>query len=457
MKKTKLLYLFPAAALLLSGCTFQEGWDATKTWISDHIVSPISSLFGGKQKEEKSSDSTTPANSSTTPSDGSTTPGDGSTTPKEATFTLIQSNSTLHDGDKVAITTLQTGSSVEGVSGWSGSKDATTSTTKSSWQLFTVGSASSSGWTLYDSSASKYIASPSSNEFKYDTSGGICSVSSEGQLVCNSRTLCKNSTYIRFYTSIGSYTPFYVYKVDGTISDDTTGGGGQETPAEFPSATVNAFTQSLGSSIQLPAFSGAALSYEFDSEYGTLDIEVGQGNETAAVATYQSDLLGSNNFVQGATDQYGDKHYISTDNILDVCAWDGNDASTAAPGHIYVDIIEYVEPSTTLPTTQVNTFLSSNSFGFTISSSVESSLNALSNSFTVTESTYNGYPIMLIEMSGDIASSVDAALSPTLIGASYEAYTGDDLDEGEYYYSNETSYTSVFIYAQNGITTIQLY
>lgn len=53
MKKRKILYLFPLAALVLSGCTFEEGWNTTKTWVSDHIWTPILNLFGGK----KSSDS----------------------------------------------------------------------------------------------------------------------------------------------------------------------------------------------------------------------------------------------------------------------------------------------------------------------------------------------------------------------------------------------------------------
>lgn len=52
MKKRKILYLFPLAALVLSGCTFQEGWDATKTWVSDHIWTPILNLFGGKKSED---------------------------------------------------------------------------------------------------------------------------------------------------------------------------------------------------------------------------------------------------------------------------------------------------------------------------------------------------------------------------------------------------------------------
>ena len=52
MKKRKILYLFPLAALVLSGCTFEEGWNTTKTWLSDHIWTPILNLFGGKKSED---------------------------------------------------------------------------------------------------------------------------------------------------------------------------------------------------------------------------------------------------------------------------------------------------------------------------------------------------------------------------------------------------------------------
>lgn len=54
MKKRKILVLFPLLGLLLSGCTFQEGYTTTKNWISDHIIQPIKNLFN---KDKKSDDS----------------------------------------------------------------------------------------------------------------------------------------------------------------------------------------------------------------------------------------------------------------------------------------------------------------------------------------------------------------------------------------------------------------
>ena len=162
--------------------------------------------------------------------------------PAEPTYTLITSNSSLSNGDTVVVKT----SSGEGVTGWNGTKDATISTTESEWVQYTVGGASSSGWTLYDSDASKYIANPTSNEFKYSTSGGTCSVDSSGHLSCNSRYLCINGTYIRFYGSIGSYTPFFVYKLDG-------GSGSGSTPV-YPtsiSLTAESSSISIGATTQL--------------------------------------------------------------------------------------------------------------------------------------------------------------------------------------------------------------
>ncbi len=79
----------------------------------------------------------------------------------------------------------------------------------------------SSGFTLKDESANNYIANPgNSNQFIYG-SAATCSTDSEGHLICNNRYLCKNSTNYRFYTSVGSYLPFFIYKVPGSSSTKT--------------------------------------------------------------------------------------------------------------------------------------------------------------------------------------------------------------------------------------------
>lgn len=144
-------------------------------------------------------------------------------TVKDATSTgdgsLVTSASDLSNGDKVVIRTNE--DTPRGVTGQNGNKDATVSTDSSEWVEYTVGSASSSGFTLYDSSASKYISSPgNSNVFYYGTTGATCTVDEEGHCICGGRYLCVNGSNYRCYNSIGSYTPFYIY----TSGTSTTGG-----------------------------------------------------------------------------------------------------------------------------------------------------------------------------------------------------------------------------------------
>ena len=130
---------------------------------------------------------------------------------------IIDSNSDLSVGDYVV---LRTAAGV-GVTGWNNNKDATVSETESEWKKFYVTSASSSGFTLKDETANNYIANPgSSNQFIYG-SAATCSTDSSGHLICNSRYLCKNGTNYRFYSSISSYLPFFIYKVPGSSTVKT--------------------------------------------------------------------------------------------------------------------------------------------------------------------------------------------------------------------------------------------
>lgn len=137
--------------------------------------------------------------------------GGGGSGEEEGSLVLITSTASLNNGDKVVLATQE--DTPKGVTGYNNNKDATVSTDDTEWVQFVVGSATSSGWTLQDSGQNKYIASPSGNEFKYSTTGGQCSVNSNGQLICSNRYLCVNGSNYRFYTSAGSYPTFYVYKV----------------------------------------------------------------------------------------------------------------------------------------------------------------------------------------------------------------------------------------------------
>lgn len=104
----------------------------------------------------------------------------------------------------------------EGVKGWDNSKDATISVTKSEWLNFEVTyvDATKKEYSLKDSTTGKWITEPSGNVFKIDSGSQTkCSIDDKGYFKINNRFLCKNGSFYRCYSKIGSYTPFYVYMV----------------------------------------------------------------------------------------------------------------------------------------------------------------------------------------------------------------------------------------------------
>ena len=144
----------------------------------------------------------------------------GGTPSGDTTYTLIKNGIGLSVGDRVVAKTNET--TPLGVTGWNGNKDATVSTTESSWLQYEVKTVSSGSFKLYDNTAGQYIGDPgSSNQFIYSSSGVNCSTDSNGVLKCGSRYLTKNGTNYRCYASIGSYVPFYLYLVDGGSSTTT--------------------------------------------------------------------------------------------------------------------------------------------------------------------------------------------------------------------------------------------
>ena len=83
MKKRKILYLFPLAALILSGCTLQEGLASAKKFVGNYMYFPLrnfaASLFGkatvdpNAKKDEKQGEDQKPSGDDQTPS-GEDTP-----------------------------------------------------------------------------------------------------------------------------------------------------------------------------------------------------------------------------------------------------------------------------------------------------------------------------------------------------------------------------------------------
>ncbi len=124
-------------------------------------------------------------------------------------YTKVTNIATLAAGDKVVLYCDDTS---EGVTGVNGTKDAAVSTVESEWLQYVVEECSNGVY--LNAGGDTYIASPgTSNQFKHGATAGVCSVNADGVLTCNNRYLVKNDKYYRMYGSIGSYKPFYVYKV----------------------------------------------------------------------------------------------------------------------------------------------------------------------------------------------------------------------------------------------------
>ena len=132
----------------------------------------------------------------------------------EEEFTLVTNNNDLKDHDRVVLALDLDSNGVSGVA----TKDAEISADMDEWVRYEVTDANINGFRLYDPGMKKYIANPTGNEFKYsdEAGAGRCKVNVDGVLTCNNRFFVKNGNFCRFYSSIGSYEPFHIYKVIGT-------------------------------------------------------------------------------------------------------------------------------------------------------------------------------------------------------------------------------------------------
>lgn len=128
-------------------------------------------------------------------------------------YELITKISDLKTDDKVI---LKTDTEI-GVTGWNNSKDATKSDKQSEWVNYNV-EVNGGDVKLKNTVSNLYIAQPTDNFYKEDSSGCSITVDSEGRITANFRVLCINGSNVRFYrsTSISQYIPFKVYKVVGS-------------------------------------------------------------------------------------------------------------------------------------------------------------------------------------------------------------------------------------------------
>ena len=318
---------------------------------------------------------------------------------------IVTNNSSLSNGDKVVITTDQSGDTVTGVTGWNNNKDATVSTTSSDWMQYTVGSASSSGFTLKDSTANSYIASPSGNEFKYNSSAGTVSVDSEGHCICNSRYLCVNGSNYRFYGSVGSYKPFYIYKVNSSSSKtlssisasgqttsftvgDTFSFGGTVTAHFSDSSTANVTSSASfsGYNMNTAGSQTVTVSYTYNGTTKTTTYSI---TVNAAAKTLSSISVSgqTTTFTVGDTFSFGGTvtaHFSdsSTANVTSSATFSGYNMNTAGSQTVTVS---YTYSGTTKTTTYSITVNSSGSQTQTVSETIVMSEQGFANQAEISD------------------------------------------------------------------------
>ena len=134
-----------------------------------------------------------------------------------STYSLVTSNSSLSDNDKVVLAVdLDGGNGISGLT--EGSTNASVSNDKANWKEYVVKNSSSSSFSLYDEEVGQYITTPDGNTFKYSADEpASLNVDSNGRLLCGDRYLAENPDgYYRFYSTSKEFAPFHVYK----LSDD---------------------------------------------------------------------------------------------------------------------------------------------------------------------------------------------------------------------------------------------
>ena len=115
-------------------------------------------------------------------------------------------------------------------------------------------------------------------------------------------------------------------------------------PDEFPADKIAADLEAAGITDTLPVNSGFAVKYGYYSGEDGRQLSwtiYPSDTEENAVATYQADLLASG-YTELGLDSYGDMHYASPNDELDVCVWKGSDIDE--DGYIFVDIEIILHP-----------------------------------------------------------------------------------------------------------------
>ena len=194
----------------------------------------------------------------------------------------------------------------------------------------------------------------------------------------------------------------------------------------------------------VPAFSGIAEGYKYLPDYKQLVIKVAEGYEASTVSIYSFDFLNAS-YTENGVDCFATMHYLSPSKKLDISIW--HDSTISNPGIVYVDFANCIPDPTVFPLEELNTFLVTYGFNFTVTAALP---NPQGETFIHYTDKIENKHYFNIGMLGNVWTLWQDALVPTLTYAGYELnpdYTDPD-EPYSYTYENEAGHQVSFEYEQ---------
>jgi hypothetical protein len=214
--------------------------------------------------------------------------------------------------------------------------------------------------------------------------------------------------------------------------------------AEFPADQIAADLEALGLTDTLPAYSGVAFQYQYSSSETARRLYIVPVDDVdVAIATYQADLLAAG-YIEAGEDDYGDMHYASPNDELDVCPW------ISMYGYIIVDIeiIEHPVPVESVPFDDIVAAFAELGAEVVIPNYEGESLSYLADGVTYyiygsSEDEMNAFAASMIEagwlLEQDFAGDYSGAFSETDANVSIVNYLEDEAEAIVVSFSYEAS------------------
>ena len=211
------------------------------------------------------------------------------------------------------------------------------------------------------------------------------------------------------------------------------------------SEEIGAALAEVGATDVVPGFAAGVYDYEYYTMGNqlavTLDEDVAEGD---AVTAYQA-VLEAAGYTNVGEDKYGDIHFVSENEQLDVCAWKGSDIGY--DGQVFVDIKVL---KGYFPVASANEFMEAVGYDFTFGNDIRDAFGIAAWDSRIGQSSSGRY-YFLVTLEGDHAAEWLAILTPVLEENGFEW-------SDQYGFVNWTTYKQIMVgYSEaNDLSYIQI-